>query len=192
MDIAVDCKMKNAQENVIQECYDWLNRNGGTNIKSSRIVSSDGGETLYIGSRNSEQFGRLYDKGKHTGKADKGLWYRYEVEYKRSMAKAAARMIRDRIALDHDIGQVLSDLVWNWFNTRDTPPIFNRKGQVPLEVKAEIISTSDERKLAWLTSQVSPSVKSLVMSGRGKEVIKALGLESFYVVKKRNDLFFEI
>lgn len=52
------------------------------------IVGNDGGATLYIGSRQSEAFVRIYDKGIESGIG--GNWIRCELELKSSKARFAA------------------------------------------------------------------------------------------------------
>lgn len=54
-------------------------------------IGSTPGHTIYVGSRQSEQCARLYDKGAETGKG--GDWIRLETELKGERAQYAANMI---------------------------------------------------------------------------------------------------
>lgn len=62
--------------------------------KSSRVISRAreevSGDTLYLGSRESPVFVRVYDKGLEMGNATMGQHVRFEVEYKDSHAHAFA------------------------------------------------------------------------------------------------------
>ena len=59
----------------------------------SQIESSGGGHTIYLGSRASEKFARIYDKGVEAGEG--GDWKRFEVELKGDVAKEAGRALVD-------------------------------------------------------------------------------------------------
>lgn len=62
---------------------------GITTARSWNVISGSQGDTLYIGNRTSEQFMRIYDKGKQM-KTDMN-WKRIEIELKGSRAVQAAR-----------------------------------------------------------------------------------------------------
>jgi DNA relaxase NicK len=74
----------------ISALYDMLERKeASTSAKTyNLIVGSDGGKTLYVGSRTSEAFMRIYDKGVESGEG--GNWTRVELELKGSKARFAA------------------------------------------------------------------------------------------------------
>ena len=58
----------------------------------STIVNQDGARTIYIGSRQSERFARIYNKLAEQG-LTKGHWYRYELETKGMVARALANLL---------------------------------------------------------------------------------------------------
>lgn len=65
-------------------------------VIESREEGSSLGKTVYLGSRKSERFLRVYDKGLETGKG--GSWTRIEIELKQGVATAVARaMVREGI-----------------------------------------------------------------------------------------------
>lgn len=74
----------------IRGMYDQLfDGRATTKAKSYNLLTgSDGGATLYIGSRQSECFLRVYDKGVESGEG--GNWKRIELELKGSKAQFAA------------------------------------------------------------------------------------------------------
>lgn len=55
-----------------------------TNPQTGEVI----GRTLELGSRQSETYGRLYDKGLETGDEDAGVWERFEIEFKADRAAA--------------------------------------------------------------------------------------------------------
>jgi hypothetical protein len=64
--------------------------NGGGNIRSfSKVESGENGYTIYMGSRQSERFARLYNKAAQSNLPD-ALWTRFEVETKGMVARAVA------------------------------------------------------------------------------------------------------
>jgi len=151
-------------------------------LKYSWIQNSDLGETLYVGSRKSEQFGRVYDKGAER-KKDPGWQYRYEVVLRKDvapnlvkslLARSLARGSKEALA-----AQILG-FVWDWFDNREVPPIFDRGGAGALQLSTEVTLTTQERKLQWLNKLVAPTVKKLIADGKGREVLRALALEEFF------------
>lgn len=140
----------------------------------SLIENNKGGTTLYVGSRNSAQFGRLYDKGLQSGRQDLGLSWRYEVEFKRPLADA----IMQGFASAHPDKRSVAiiDTVMQWFESRGVlvPMDGDRQQMITTTVQKRV--TTFDRKLAWLRTQVRPSVKELVEAGLGGKVIDALML----------------
>lgn len=63
----------------------------GTAQKVEARTGIDGGITVYIGSRESDKFARLYDKGIESGQG--GDWKRLELELKGDVAKQYARIL---------------------------------------------------------------------------------------------------
>lgn len=74
----------------ISELYEFLKTGMAvTTAKTYQlIIGNDGGCTLYLGSRQSEAFLRIYDKGIESGEG--GNWLRVELELKSSKAQFAA------------------------------------------------------------------------------------------------------
>ncbi len=134
------------------------------------------GETLYIGSRRSDQFGRLYDKAaEEANTALFGRKWRYEVEYKDRRAQNVMKALIEpekRVPLP----ALIQNAVWWWFDERNIPPLFDRayNQRVAFETSGKITDTS--RQLTWLTKQVQPTVKRLLAQGEEDAVWAALGL----------------
>lgn len=141
--------------------------------KYTLIKNNRGGETLYVGSRQSDQMGRIYDKGIEAKMdVEPGQVWRYEVEYKKPRAEQVMRALD---AVRNQEAAKIAQTVYNWFAYRKCIPVFVGEGDaIKIEVETKI--TSDDRKLNWLRAQVAPTVDYLITCGRGDEAIDALGL----------------
>lgn len=99
IDLAIDCH--NSALNIGKLASDVKSGNGEFSSKVySHIVSQDGGETLYLGSRTSELFLRIYNKSAE--QAISGDWVRIELECKGSRAHD----IGHRLAYESEQGMV--------------------------------------------------------------------------------------
>lgn len=143
--------------------------------KFSKFSNSEGGATFYLGSRQSTQFGRVYDKGVEGKTREPGYLWRAEVEYKKPLSGIIANKLAQVSSDKREL--VICNTVCEWFADRGTE-VFPRgdTGQA-LHVSVETRITTADRKLSWLRSQVSPSVATLISAGYGKEVLKVLGLD---------------
>lgn len=141
----------------------------------SLFIGPRGGDTLYVGSRHSQQFGRLYDKGVESGKEQPGVKWRAEVEYKKPLAgEMAGELILENSATRQ---QAIIDTVLHWFSDRGINVLPDSENKLAINVSVEQRLTTAGRKLAWLHSQVQPSVQTLISLGLGREVMKSLALD---------------
>lgn len=89
MDLAIDVHNSNLN---IRSLYAQLKRGTAeTRFKTWNIIDGPNGTTLYLGSRQSEQFIRIYDKGLEQGTRDN--WKRVEMELKGSRSEMFAKEI---------------------------------------------------------------------------------------------------
>jgi hypothetical protein len=146
--------------------------NAGNN---ATFITSPTGDTCYVGSRKSEKFGRLYDKGGQLGTHERGRLWRYELELKGDVAKKAANHL-----IGGSVGDI-ADAVWDFFWSRGAKPYFERGKTDGLDISLEAHKTSAEGKLEWLSKQVAPTVRYLRGKGLETEVLEALGLADWYV-----------
>jgi hypothetical protein len=145
--------------------------------KWTELRNRAGGNTLYVGSRASDQMGRVYDKGVESNlSAITGALWRYEIEYKTERARAVWAALLVDYCPRRGPTPTITRHVFDWFDTRNVPPVWDRRkdGQV-IEAHLRATETDEDRTLAWFRTQVSPSVRKLVGHRRG-EVIEALGL----------------
>lgn len=166
IDLAVTCALEQADYNVGQRAY--LDASSAFAGKSSVVYNSRGGSTCYIGSRTSQKFARLYDKGAEEGMQPGELW-RYEIELKKPLSEVAV----DHLLRAKDPAGWIAQYVWMIFTGRGIKPLFtSTNAQCAIEVEASI--TSVAQKLQWLSSQVAPTVGRLIVEGYEVEVLDAL------------------
>lgn len=178
IDLCVDVSLREADQSIAQVCYDYLQEPGvkkGT--RKTTLWTSTRGSTLYIGSRRSTHFGRLYDKSGEMG-LERGKIWRYEIELKgvraKQMAEGLLQIFDEGKGVD-GLGETITKTVYRWYQDRMVEPLFeiSGKGVETLVLRA---TTSLEEKLTWLRTQVAPTVAKLLSAGYGAEVFSVLGL----------------
>jgi hypothetical protein len=119
--------------------------------KFSRITSNDGGDTLYIGARQSEAMLRIYDKAVESHV--EGDWKRIELELKGNKAESAARLIADGGADSAPVlGRMwIADIVS--FNSAVWLKIVGKDGLPFGKAKKDKHDTE-----LWLIEQVAPAM----------------------------------
>jgi hypothetical protein len=143
--------------------------------KYSLYRGTNGGSTLYVGSRSSAQYGRAYDKGVEAGITKPGKLWRFEVEYKKPLADQVYQKLKGLIPGER--AALIQSTVYDWYDKRNVKPPFLATGEEGIITTTEQRITTSNRKLAWLRSQVAPSVAELVSAGLGKEVLTSLLLD---------------
>ena len=175
IDVAVDSELKPPVAALAVQLYRQMRRHRttpGRTAKRTLWTSTDGGATVYVGSRVSENYGRVYDKGQETGTAPAGVWWRWEIELKGETSKSNANAW-----LLEDAGcNELAAVTCNWFRARlgTAPPSFSTAfvHNVPSNP-----STID-RQLRWLSTGVRPTVQRLLHQIPRERILQALGLEA--------------
>lgn len=150
----------------------------GRRLSKTWVQNNQGGQTLYIGSRSSDQLGRVYDKGIESGAFLKqGILWRYELEFKGERAKAMANNLFVAACRTRDLAAAIQATVFYWFNERGYVPVFRpHPNGVAIQVSLVAEDTDTQRRLAWLKTQVRPSVSDL-MNRHARETLEALGLD---------------
>lgn len=185
VDLAVTVNVNRAYPELLDTYYNYLNEPRAKHVKYSSTImkNSAGGQTLYIGSRASRAFARVYDKGLEAGlENEQGKLWRYEVEFKKPLAKQVLSALHTNKYLPVDvhwteeIAQSIVSTVFVWFQARNLPPLFTRRENDSISLECEARITSDEVSLNWLTTQVQPTVMRLSQKGKLQAVKEALGL----------------
>ena len=145
------------------------------------VTNNSGGQTLYVGSRFSEQYGRIYDKGregadKNDGVIAAGLIWRYEVEFKAYRARRIATQLLQSLEGHDNVHDLIGSTVDKWFLSRQVPIISQAYIELPYSTEVSAHITDDDITLNWLSTQVKPSVQRLVQHNKGKATLDALGL----------------
>lgn len=146
-------------------------------IKKKLVTNSDGGETLYIGSRTSQVFVRLYDKSAERGEEPGDVW-RYEIEYKKPVSQTVAEMIMSLAGGDDsEVWETINDTVWTAFDDRGVTPIFSAGDAFLAPTTAHRERSPVEAQMKWLAVSVSPAVRRLAAAGYGQAIREILGLD---------------
>jgi hypothetical protein len=122
------------------------------------IENERGGKTMYIGSRESEKFSRIYDKRDKSGGVDE--WWRYEIEIKGDTAKEISRTI---VQPGVDLGSLFDAVAFNMLNVPELTYQAFRGANLPISAP-KIERVSDRER--WIASQVECAViEHIVKSG---------------------------
>lgn len=140
-------------------------------VTSKLIESTPDGSTLYLGSRSSDRFFRVYDKTAESDGDYPSRSWRYEIEYKGERAKKVA----DAIRADRHPTQAIWDCLQTAFTSWGIGIPGDRPGWQWRD--AAIPHTSDDAKrLAWLRRCIRPCVSKLTEVFGVDEVLMALGV----------------
>lgn len=175
LDLCVDVVLKTARRLAHSSYTALLAQEGMGNRKYSLFENSYGGATCYVGSRQSQQFGRLYDKGVQAGTHEQGLKWRAEVEYKKPLAGFLAKALSE-VPPEERQGAILGTVA-KWYSDRGVDADWLEPGGRWLSFSVEERITTADKKLAWLRTQVAPSVVELVEAGYGRQVLDCLMLD---------------
>lgn len=173
LDLAVDCELDRPVTTLARQIYQDVRHvrpSNGRPPTRSLILSGDGGSTVYVGARSSEQFGRVYDKGVQSKTCQAGTWWRWEVELKGRQSWAHAGALRS--VDDHQV--LLCATVAHWFRSR-THHTYTSSSKSP-SILLSTERSSVDRQLLWLSQGVRPTVQRLVDRLGRDRIMFALGL----------------
>lgn len=119
------------------------------------------GETIYIGSRASERYIRIYDKV-----YDDRQGIRFEAEYKGSIADS---VFKGMLARDSYAGDVMTSELAKLAGI----PLFDRmreivNGDDGFRPTVTTVPTSDDSRLEWIENTVWPAIRKMYLSGAHK------------------------
>lgn len=163
---------KDAQDVQINLDRTWLELNSrsthGQARTFGRIQSEDGGYTIYVGSRQSERFLRLYDKAIESKLSDR-LWFRLEIETKGMVARAVAASLRS----SHNWSGVFDGIVLGMVGEPESIGLedFFSDGDVAVSLP-KIERHSDREK--WIESQVIAAVAAHYIDNPTSEAVTRL------------------
>jgi hypothetical protein len=139
---------------------------------TQRLVKGYGaGDTLYIGSRTSPRYGRIYDKQKESPAEAYDRCWRFEIEYKRVMAPKVVEWLMAQSDRSWAIVEAVKGQCEQW------------DIECPTVAKGSLIPGSigrrtfdNDRALNWLRTQVAPSVERLLGTCDIDDILGALNL----------------
>jgi hypothetical protein len=124
---------------------------------SARVEHTYGrGDTLYVGSRSSQWFGRVYDKYRESGEEKYQRCWRYEVECKADAAQKASKFLQ---SVSYGSAEI-SSAVRGWYSARGITPCY-RSAVVGSIGPIGASDTDAAGQLRWLANQVSGVAKRL-------------------------------
>jgi Replication initiation factor len=136
--------------------------------KFSRVTSNDGGYTIYIGSRQSERYIRIYDKAAEQALADTN-WKRLECETKGMLARSVGLALANTSDWARVFDNVVRGAIWlprspDWLS-------FFPVGIVPIGLPKETKETDRE---AWIAGQVIAAVAKHYIDNPNSEAVARL------------------
>jgi DNA relaxase NicK len=174
LDLCVDVELEEPIDDLVEQYYQYNNE--CSKRRYALIVNNQHGKTLYVGSRQSDQFGRVYDKGVESKTLTPGLLWRYEVELKKPRSKAVYELLHKRYEESKTAHtRAIFTYVANWFDERDVEPTWNGDLADDIVVSIGKTMTTDDRKIAWLRTQVRPTIEYLVRAGFQERLEEAIG-----------------
>jgi len=143
--------------------------NGGGNTRNfSKVESGENGYTIYMGSRQSERFARLYNMAAQ-GSLPNALWARFEVETK----GVAARAVATSLVHSRDWSGTFDGVVLGMVGNAKKAQLeqFFTSGTVPVGLPKIEKQTDRER---WIEGQVIPAVARHYIDNPNSEAIARL------------------
>jgi len=134
------------------------------------VGSTDGSRTLYIGSRWSDHFMRIYDKARQSKLECYQGCARYEVQFNRWLARYHAGRLANQNTVQGGCAARCSAFMVDHGVSRQFP------ANDMSHVCASAVPKNYERSLRWLTDQVRPTVQHLISIGLYSEVCSSLGV----------------
>jgi len=142
---------------------------GHRNPELQLTDTPQGAKMLTVGSRTSQLYGRMYDKFRESAMPEYASCVRWEVETKAETAKDLNGYMRDHRG---EAGTTRA-IVKQFWEHRGMSPFWDTFEGMENRPPAKR-SKTDETKLAWLATQVRPTLTTLAEHGKIEEAIRAL------------------
>jgi hypothetical protein len=145
----------------------------------SLIQTHPHGDTLYVGKRKSDCFGRVYDYATAHAQGPPRTQWRYEVEYKRHLASHHANsLLGERVHRSR-----VEQIVAQWYDARGVRPAWSIEESSHLE---NVATREIERDaMLWFQTSVSKTVAREIRRNGVVAVLDALQLSQYVIVKPR-------
>jgi len=150
-------------------------RGRGRPIAHTLITSDWTGDTLNIGRRVSDNFGRIYNKSAEEKVLEVPLRWRWEIELKRKPAQKAAWAYTSASDKSHwSLGEV-----FDWFERRHCAPPISKVLRVGVD-RSSRGSHAQANRIKWLKLGVRPVVVRLAAEFGWPDVLALLGVPMRY------------
>lgn len=147
----------------------------------SLVRTHPAGDTLYVGKRQSDYYGRVYDYATAHKKGEPRTLWRFEIELKRQVAFAHSRTL-----LSSDTPRISAErLVHRWYSVKGLQPSWSIQECLPSEVVRFEEKSRDT--LEWMRTALSKTVASAIRRHGLTAVLDALGLSGSVIVKSRKE-----
>jgi hypothetical protein len=142
-------------------------------------VTPEGYETVTLGSRASDWFGRIYDKYRESGEARYAGCWRFELEIKGKTCPMVARALAHH---EHPERSAISLVRDHCARAGIKPAPFGIDAGMRRPSQAR--QTTDDKRIKWLSEQGRSVVAGLTARGRWLDTYTALGFVQVYTFKK--------
>lgn len=177
LQVTIDLGGRGVDDHIRDMRGEALAERAGKQGRPYKVAFIDGcgdGNTLYIGSRSSQVFCRVYNKGAEDGFEDDTIGcVRYEVECKAEAAERLWGELRDASNAP-TMGAGLVAATYNARGLRLPSTVLNT---ADAPIRAIIKQTDLEGRLLWLEKAVGGVVRKLITAGYGDDVLRALSVE---------------
>jgi len=150
----------------------------GRKSKVKKVVGPTGIESMFFGSRQSDRFFRIYDKGVESGDTWYRLALRWELELKGDLAQQYAERLSTLERPESSMLATVCEFSCSRLRTRPGAP--HLRWSANDEIKCQHLQQSAQsyiKELRWLNRSVRPCVDRLMASGYRLQCLTALGLE---------------
>jgi len=133
----------------------FANTRNHQGFRTISFVRSDTGETVYVGSRKSDRYCRVY---RYNPPHPRSHLLRVEYVFRRGMARAAAEQYCKSPSIEHFHASLGS--TWGWQHRVYNPNVTSDE-----RVAVPTVSKHTEDTIAWLYKQVAPAMARVLQSG---------------------------
>jgi hypothetical protein len=180
LDLAKDLT---GQEVDLQAIYQQIEQGNytGTARKYGRITSDGNGETIYIGSRTSERFIRIYNKSAEQ-ELNNQHWFRFELETKGEVARAITHLCLGTDHWEAVFDNVVRGMVW-MERPKSWRSFFDNGG---IKIGLPKIEKQTDRE-AWIETQVTPAVLKHFAENKSSVAVLRLIDALLFLLNKPDD-----
>ena len=149
----------------------------GRKSKVKKVVGPSGIESMFIGSRQSETFFRIYDKGVESG----DTWYRMAVRWEMELKGDCSQSFAEQLSRSQNPEAQMLATISGFCarRLRISPSAGNLRWSAGDEISCRRLPESARdcnKELRWLYHSVRPCVERLLAAGQKDELLTALGL----------------